>query len=88
MLVLGSAGSGQLSRVGATASFQRWQFFPRKRGDLNDDGLVNTGDSNLLLPFRNTAALVPGDRRDLIRDGKIDIRDVREMVNIIARGGQ
>lgn len=89
VLVLGPGGSAQSSRVGASGPLSRWQFFPRLKGDLNDDGVLDSADQSILASFRNAVALVPGDRRDLNRDGKINILDTRELVNLIAlRGGR
>ncbi len=77
VLVLGPAGSASVSFVGNPAVFSRWQFTPRFKGDLNADGRVDGADRELLLGFRNAGALTPGDRRDLDRNGLIDLRDVQ-----------
>lgn len=78
-LVLGPAGSAQASFLGQTPPLQKWQFYPLKKADLNTDGVINAADREILTQFRNTKALNPGDRRDLNRDGAIDLKDVREL---------
>jgi len=77
VLVLGPAGSASVSFVGNARTFSRWQFTPKFKGDLNADGRVDGTDRDLLLGFRNVSALTPGDRRDLDRNGLIDLRDVQ-----------
>lgn len=71
--------SAQFSNIGSTQGFSRWQFLPRTAGDLDGDGDVDAADRGLQATFRNEAALSPGDRRDLNRDGKIDILDLRKI---------
>ena len=81
VLVTGSGGSAQASRVPVgNSSFSRWQFYPTIVGDLNGDLSVNAADRDLLLQFRNRAALVLGDRRDINGDGKIDLKDGRDIL--------
>lgn len=79
LLVVGGGSSAQASDLGSSAAYSRWQFAPRINGDLNNDGSVNSADNSLMTQFRNIPALVPGDRRDLNRDGVIDLRDAREL---------
>lgn len=78
-LVLGPAGSANKGNLGISGNFNRWQFVPVKEGDLDNDGAITTADRSLLLQYRNQPALVPGDRRDLNNDGKIDIKDIRAL---------
>lgn len=77
VLVLGPAGAASVSVVSSSAAFSRWQFTPTFRGDLNGDARVDVVDRDLLATFRNQRALQPGDRRDLDRNGIIDLRDVQ-----------
>ncbi len=87
VLILGQGASAQASVVGSSSVLSRWQFFPRITGDLDADSDVDAADRDLLLTFRGQMALTPGDRRDLNRDGIIDIRDARAIVNrVCARG--
>lgn len=82
VLAIGAGRTAQASRVAVSnSSFARWQFFPAITGDLNADGSVNAADRDLVLQFRNKTALIPGDRRDLNHDGKIDLLDAREIIN-------
>jgi Dockerin type I domain len=83
VLVVGSGNrSAQASRVPVTASdFSRWQFFPTITGDLNGDGAVGAPDRDIVTQSRGQVPRVPGDRRDLNGDGKIDLLDAREVVN-------
>lgn len=77
LLVVGGASSARLDTVGQSSTFQRWQFYPNINADLNNDGSVDAADQGVLLQYRANKALSPGDRRDLNKDGVIDIRDVR-----------
>lgn len=79
LLVLNNANSARLSVVGSSEAYSRWQFAPRINGDLNNDGSVDAADNTLISRFRGAAVLNPGDRRDLNRDGVIDLRDAREL---------
>jgi hypothetical protein len=78
-LVLGPAGSANKGSLGSGGEFNRWQFVAIKDGDLNNDGAITVADRNILLQYRNQPAAVPGDRRDLNADGKIDLKDVRAL---------
>lgn len=77
LLVVQGGTSGRLSSLGSTDSYARWQFSAAKRGDLDGDGVVGPADAALMTQFRGQPALTPGDRRDLNRDGVIDLRDAR-----------
>ncbi len=79
LLVFGGGNSARLDLLGMTPAFSRWQFYPRVTGDLNGDGAVDAADNSLMTTFRGQRALAPGDRRDLNRDGIIDLRDAREL---------
>jgi hypothetical protein len=82
VLAIGAGRTAQASRVPVSDSgFLRWQFFPIITGDLNADGSVNAADRDVVLQYRNKTALIPGDRRDINRDGKIDLLDAREVIN-------
>ena len=81
-LIVGPGGTAQLARVGESSVFQRWQFSPVHAGDLDNDGDVDSNDRNIIMAARNTAALSPGDRRDITRDGMIDLRDVRALIRL------
>lgn len=83
VLVVGSGNrSAQASRVPVLASdFSRWQFFPTITGDLDGDGAVGATDRDIATQARGQVPRVPGDRRDLNGDGKIDLLDAREVVN-------
>jgi hypothetical protein len=52
------------------------------KGDLNDDGIVDSRDLNILLPALNTTDSTPKDARDLNGDGKIDIKDARILASL------
>lgn len=81
-LVIGPGGTAQLARVGESPAFQRWQFSPVHAGDLDNDGDVDSSDRNFIIAARNTIALSPGDRRDIVRDGRIDLRDARAILRL------
>jgi hypothetical protein len=49
-------------------------------GDLNNDGAIDRDDLDILLRGLNTAASGPNDPRDLDRDGRITVLDVRKLV--------
>jgi hypothetical protein len=49
-------------------------------GDLNNDGVVDLDDLNLLLAARNTPASGPNDPRDLDHDGRITALDARKLM--------
>jgi len=82
LLVLSGGNSARLSTMGTTPGYLRWQFYPKITGNLNGDGAVDAADVALVTQFRNAKVLVPGDRRDLNKDGVIDIRDARELQNL------
>jgi hypothetical protein len=88
VLVLGQGASAQASVVGSSGSLSRWQFYPKIVGDLNGDGSVDSADRAELTTARGIAALQPGDRRDLNRDGVIDIRDIRAIINLACTAGK
>ena len=77
--LLYAAAPAQAAVVGSSEAYSRWQFAPRINGDLNNDGSVDAADNTLISRFRGAAVLNPGDRRDLNRDGVIDLRDAREL---------
>lgn len=77
LLVLRGSASSRLASLGNTGAYSRWQFTATKRGDLDADGVVGPADAALMTQFRGQSALTPGDRRDLNRDGVIDLRDAR-----------
>lgn len=79
LLVLGGGSTARLSTLGTTPAYSRWQFYPSITGDLTNDGAVDAADESVLTGFRGQKSLVPGDRRDLNKDGVIDIRDIREL---------
>lgn len=80
LLVTNSFASAQLAQLGDPIEGVQWQFLPNVTGDINNTDAVDVEDRTLLLEFRNQTALDPGDRRDLNRDGKIDLLDVRALV--------
>jgi predicted extracellular nuclease len=49
-------------------------------GDINQDGLVDSTDLNLVTAARNTPANGPDDPRDLDDDGVITVLDARKLV--------
>lgn len=77
LLVVGAGTSARLAEIGASAAVERWQFLPKKVGDLDNDGSIGAGDVAIINQYRGLRALMPGDRRDINRDGLIDIRDAR-----------
>ncbi|MYM99108.1 hypothetical protein [Duganella vulcania] len=54
-------------------------------GDLNNDGVIDRDDLNILLLSLNTLASGPDDPRDLDRDGRITVLDVRKLVGSCTR---
>ncbi|MYM91265.1 hypothetical protein GTP91_29330 [Rugamonas sp. FT82W] len=54
-------------------------------GDLNNDGAIDRDDLTILLLSLNTAASGPDDPRDLDRDGRITVLDVRKLVDSCTR---
>ena len=87
VLVQGPSGTTSASLVGSDANYSRWQFAPTIRGDLNADGRVDVLDRDLLARFRNIRGLQPGDRRDLDRNGVIDLRDVQLIQRMYCAAG-
>ena len=79
--------SAQASVVGSSSALKRWQFFPNITGDLDSDGDVDVNDRDLLLSFRGQRALISGDRRDLYKDGRIDIRDAGSILSKACKVG-
>lgn len=79
LVVLQGSNSTRLTTIGSTDAYSRWQFYPKKAGDLDGDGVVGAADAALLTAERGAAVYTPGDRRDINRDGTIDIRDVRAL---------
>jgi hypothetical protein len=79
LLVLGGGSSARLATLGQTPAYSGWQFYPRINGDLNNDDAVDQADAAILTQFRGMRAVSPGDRRDIRKDGVIDIRDIREL---------
>lgn len=87
VLIVGSSASLTAPLVPSNFSLSRWQFYPTYAGDLNGDGSVDVADRDLLLTFRNTKAVSPGDRRDITRDGKIDLLDVQALQRLACAAG-
>lgn len=87
LLVVGGASSARLDTIGQSSMLQRWQFYPNINADLNNDGSVDAADQSVLLQYRANKVLSPGDRRDLNKDGVIDIRDVRELQKLKCAAG-
>lgn len=81
-LVYGAGGTMQQSRTGESQAYRRWQFMPKRAGDLDNDEDVDVFDRNIIINALNKPALSPGDRRDVFRDGKIDIRDTRAILGL------
>ena len=89
MLVRGANNTAaQLSQVGETAAFSKWQFQPRVHGDLDDDLDVDAADRALLASFASQPALTPGDRRDINRDGQIDSTDLEALAALLCAAGE
>jgi hypothetical protein len=82
LLVLQGATSARLADLGGTPAYSRWQFHPARAGDLDGDGAAGPADAAILAGFRGVRALAPGDRRDLNRDGLIDLRDARALQSL------
>jgi len=55
------------------------------RGDLNNDGVVDQDDLNILMMFMNSPAVVANDARDLNGDRKIDALDARVLTTLCTR---
>lgn len=87
LLVVGGQSSAQLADFGSSENLKRWQFYPRIKGDLDDDRDVDVADRNLLLSFRGLKSLSPGDQRDLNKDGSIDVKDGRVITNLACQVG-
>ena len=51
-----------------------------EQGDINEDGIVDMDDLNIILAARNTSADGPDDPRDLDGDGMITALDARKLV--------
>lgn len=79
LVVVGGGNSARLTSIGTSDTYSRWQFLPSKNGDLNNDGSVDGADMALVTQYRGLRAAIPGDRRDINRDGIIDIRDARAL---------
>ena len=63
--------------VPAETVFSRWQYYPRYGlYDIDGNGYLDQDDLALLTTQRNQPVYSPGDRRDLNRDGKIDLKDI------------
>jgi hypothetical protein len=82
LLVTGGGASARLSELGATGAYSRWQFFPKKNGDLDGNGSIDPADVAVITQNRGLRALIPGDRRDINHDGVIDIRDARALQDL------
>lgn len=80
VLVIGGGNTAQLSVVGTSEEYRKWQYFPTKPGDLDSDGDVDRTDRAILIQERNQKVYTPGDRRDLDRNGVIDVRDIRNIM--------
>lgn len=85
LLVVGGGRAERQSLVGESAAYTRWQFHPRISGDLNGDGSVDEQDNAIITQFRNLKAAVPGDRRDLNRDGVINLLDARALQKLACK---
>ncbi|MEE2023962.1 choice-of-anchor X domain-containing protein [Alkalimonas mucilaginosa] len=82
-LVYGAGETAMKAFVGQSEPYLRWQFLPTLEGDLNGDGVVDELDRQIILNYRNSDALSPGDRRDITQDGKIDLRDARALSQLM-----
>jgi len=85
LLVVSGANSLRQSVVGSSAAYSHWQYYPKITGDLNGDGSVDAADSALLINFRSQSALVPGDRRDVNKDGVINLLDGRALQRLACK---
>lgn len=85
LLVLGGGAAERRSQLGSSAAMSRWQHYPKITGDLNGDGSVDAADNALITQFRNVPALVPGDRRDLNKDGVVNLLDARALQRLACR---
>ncbi|WP_310388338.1 choice-of-anchor X domain-containing protein [Roseateles sp.] len=85
LLVVGGGAAERKSTVGQSAAISRWQFYPKISGDLNGDDSVDALDNALMTQFRNTAALIPGDRRDLNKDGVVNLLDARALQKLACK---
>ena len=80
VLVIGGGNTAQLSVLGSSEAYSKWQFLPTKNGDLDADGDVDRDDRTILIQNRDNSVYTIGDRRDLDRNGKIDLRDIRRIM--------
>lgn len=79
LLVTTGSASARRADMGTTDAYARWQFYPARAGDLDNDGVVGPKDQAILAGYRGLPALSPGDRRDINRDGVIDLLDARAL---------
>jgi hypothetical protein len=87
VLIVGQGASAQASLIGTSGVYSHWQFYPIIEGDLDNDGDVDVNDRTVLLNYRNQPPMSPGDRRDLTRDGNINIIDVRLLQRLVCSLG-
>lgn len=80
VLVIGGGNTAQLSVLGSSEAYSKWQFLPTKDGDLDADGDVDRDDRAILIQNRGNSVYTIGDRRDLDRNGKIDLTDIRRIM--------